>query len=184
MTKCVSVFKLYDMAYRLLDEVTPRRYNCGDLCGSACCKNLSQSSDSSAIPTGMLLLPYEKDYLQHAGANGFSYLCDSSHTDADMVLCHGRCDRRFRPFACRIFPYYVSFDTQNVPSMRLRPDPRAVQICPLVSQRAVKRCAPRFIRHVKEAVRLLSYEPLIREDFLKTAEFLDAMYDFYEKIVQ
>lgn len=108
MTKCVSVFKLYDMAYRLLDEVTPRRYNCGDLCGSACCKNLSQSSDSSSIPTGMLLLPYEKDYLQHAGANGFSYLCDSSHTDADMVLCHGRCDRRFRPFACRIFPYYMS----------------------------------------------------------------------------
>lgn len=79
--------------------------------------------------------------------------------------------------------YVMSFGTQNA-SMRLRPDPRAVQICPLVSQRAVKRCAPRFIRHVKEAVRLLSYEPLIREDFLKTAEFLDAMYDFYEKIVQ
>ena len=184
MTECVSVFKLYDMAYRLLDEVTPRRYNCGSLCGAACCKNLSQNPDSSAVPTGMLLLPYEKDYLQHAGADGFAYLCDSSHTDADMLLCHGCCDRRFRPFACRIFPYYVSFDTKSEPLMRLRPDPRAVQICPLVSQRAVKRCTPRFIRHVKEAVRLLSHEPLIREDLHKTAEFLDAMYDFYGKIVQ
>lgn len=100
MTDLRRIFALYDRAYRLLDDVTPRRFNCGTLCGAACCHNLSKSGDTE---TGMLLLPFEKDYLQHAGAAGYSYLCDSNREEPDMLICSGLCDRRFRPFACRIF---------------------------------------------------------------------------------
>lgn len=124
MTDLRRIFALYDRAYRLLDDVTPRRFNCGTLCGAACCHNLSKSGDTE---TGMLLLPFEKDYLQHAGAAGYSYLCDSNREEPDMLICSGLCDRRFRPFACRIFPCYASFfEVKNgKTALHVRPDPRA-----------------------------------------------------------
>ena len=183
MTDLRRIFALYDRAYRLLNDVTPRRFNCGTLCGAACCHNLSKSGDTE---TGMLLLPFEKDYLQHAGATGYSYLCDSNREEPDMLICSGLCDRRFRPFACRIFPCYASFfEVKNgKTALRVRPDPRAAQICPLVTNRAFRRSVPRFIRNVKKAVRVLSAEPEIYADLQKTSDFLNAMYDFYGKLVQ
>ncbi len=175
------VFELFDKAYALLDDITPRRYDCGTLCGAFCCQNLSPTDKPES---GMLLLPYEKAYLQHLGATDYSYLCDSTHKQPDMLICSGHCDRHIRPFSCRIFPYYTSFITapDGRYILNVRPDPRAIPICPLTTRKGCKRCAPRFMRNLKSAVKILSAEPAILDDFLFTANFLDSLYDFAEKM--
>lgn len=169
----MSDFSLFERAYALLENVTPRRYDCGRLCGSRCCQNLS--AGVSPAESGMRLLPHEKEYLQSIGAENFTY-CSSD--DGDFLLCGGHCDRAFRPFACRIFPYYAHFDGSRV---FLRADIRAA-ICPLVTTRACRRLTPRFLRNAKKAVRILAAEPLILEDMKKNAAFVDSLYELYEQL--
>lgn len=113
MTDLRRIFALYDRAYRLLGDVTPRRFNCGTLCGAACCHNLSKSGDTE---TGMLLLPFEKDYLQHAGATGYSYLCDSNREEPDMLICSRLCvadSGRLPAVFFRVMRHFLKLKTEK-----------------------------------------------------------------------
>ncbi len=165
-------FKLLEQAYSLTDNVTPRRFDCGKLCGAVCCENLSHSTHSS----GMLLLPYEKEFLESRSAKEFSF----EHTeDGDILICNGKCNRNNRPFACRIFPYYACFKNNGI---LLKKDLRAAGVCPLLTNRSSRRPSIYFIRGMKKAVKLLASDSVYYKDFIKTSDFIDSLYDLYSKM--
>ncbi|MBE7063579.1 MAG: hypothetical protein E7390_07345 [Ruminococcaceae bacterium] len=115
---------IFDYAYRLLENVTPVRKDCGALCGAACCAD-------SDVGTGMYLYPAEECMLYplpdwvKIEASGFYY----NGRQAALMSCPGNCDRALRPLACRIFPL-VPYKKPGE-RMKIIFDPRAKAMCPL-----------------------------------------------------
>jgi hypothetical protein len=94
-----SKIELYSKAYRILDQATPLATDCGLLCNKACC-------DGGEDDLGMYLFPGEELIL--SDLSYFRILpTDIQLENGSHILlanCDGKCDRRFRPLACRIFP--------------------------------------------------------------------------------
>ena len=82
---------------------TPLTTDCGELCGHRCCHGEDHD--------GMWLLPGEEQFF--LGQPGFSVQPCQDNAGYPLVVCDGHCDRRLRPFACRIFPLF--------PMVRLSP---------------------------------------------------------------
>ena len=74
----------YKKLYRLFEDVTPLKTDCGALCGAACCKG-----DDTV---GMLLFPGEETALPVTEAQGRRF-----------VLCGGACERAQRPLSISHF---------------------------------------------------------------------------------
>lgn len=112
---------LYGKAYRILDKSTPLRFDCGLLCNSKCCLGDSNS--------GMQLYPGEEVMLINSE---FLYIKDEVFHDMKIkfAICKGKCDRRYRPLACRVYPLvpYISQEGK----LRIIEDPRAKYNCPLL----------------------------------------------------
>ena len=138
-------------AYAVLAEVTPLTTDCGKVCDGHCCQ---PSTDSE----GMLLFPGEEKWLVDG---------DFRLTAADggvLLTCDGRCDRRLRPLACRIFPLfpYVTADGR----VRAVYDPRSFRLCPLTRNCARVPLRRDFVRAVRRAGRILMQDAACAE-FLK-----------------
>ena len=168
-------YALLRRAYALLENVTPLRYDCGKLCGGACCK-----SDTVNIETegGMSLLPYEDTLI--GGFDGFKI---KDTQDGKVLICGGKCERFFRPFACRIFPYYARID-ESSGRISLRIDPRSVNVCPMALKKKGTRHSVYFHRNVIRAVRLLMRDEDFKKELIKTSEFCDSLYDFYYSLTK
>lgn len=112
-------------AYEMLESVTPLRTDCGKLCGGKCCNG--DEND------GMLLFPHEKDFF--CSSDCFTVKNDPA-TGYDEVICNGKCDRKERPLACRIFPFFFFASKQNDGSVKLGvlPDTRARGVCPILNR--------------------------------------------------
>ncbi len=171
------VFQIFDIVYALLENETPRRFDCGKLCSGKCCENLSDQSDAES---GMMLLPYEKEYLESRHAD-FSYV--QTQDGNDMLVCNGSCDRSLRPIACRLFPYYIKVftDENDKVGFKIRPDLRGISVCPLIFSPYTKRMPPRFIRNVKRSAKLLCNENILAKDLQKNSDFVDSLYELYTK---
>lgn len=164
-------FEILKKVYDLTSNTVPRRFDCGELCNKLCCQNLSTND----IPTGMNLLPHERDFLIYNGAE-YSY---SATKDGDFVVCNGKCDRNLRPFACRIFPYYIKISENKI---LLKKDLRAANVCPLLYAEKNRRANIYFIRSIKKAARLLLKEKCYRDEFISISDFVEYLYDFYNKL--
>ena len=101
----------YKRIYEMLDEVSPVPFDCGSICGRACC--ISESDDD-----GIFLLPGEE--LLHSEEDWESWeIVDKEHFNvpeswdkkAVFVNCKkgGICDREKRPIQCRTFPLIPAF---------------------------------------------------------------------------
>ena len=109
-------------ARELLESLTPLKTDCGRLCQGACCQG-----DEA---TGMLLFPGEEALyadctFARVVPTGFSL----GGTPAQLLVCDGRCDRKNRPLACRLFPLFLKFREDQTPVLRM--DARARAVCPL-----------------------------------------------------
>ena len=158
-------------AYKLLDEVTPLKFNCGILCGAKCCQ--SHSTDSTENP-GMLLLPCEDVILKDTAFT----VKDSE--DGKILICNGKCDRSLRPFSCRIFPFYASISDDG--RISLKSDPRAFNTCPVSLKKKGTRHSVYFRRNAVRAIRLLMQDEDFKRELIKTSEFCDGLYSFYRKM--
>lgn len=107
--------------WALLDDITPLRTDCGQICGAACC-------EPSAAGDGMILLPGEKALLADYPETWFSRAYFAGFGEVDFFVCDGTCDRRSRPFACRVFPLAPRFTDKGISS---RLDARGRPVCPL-----------------------------------------------------
>lgn len=129
-------------AYAAIGNKTPIPADCGELCGAKCCKGGKHD--------GMLLLPGEEVFLRHSSgirlrktAGGVRY-----------AVCDGRCNRRLRPFMCRIYPLVM---VPEGDSCRVIADPRAKYHCPLLQ--AKEYIDRDFIAAVKRAGDILLQDP-------------------------
>lgn len=113
--------EFYRALYRQLEHVTPLRFDCGRLCGGACCR-------SDPEQPGMYLFPGEE--AMFAGKTGYT-VTDAvlpGYGKAPLLACEGACKRSERPLACRVFPLAPAFASD---SLSLRLDPRGRRACPL-----------------------------------------------------
>ena len=109
MIKGTTRRRTYKAIYRLLDRVSPVPFDCGTLCGAACC-NVAYSDEE----VGIMLLPgEEKIHDKHA-----DWLTWDSFSTEECELpgsWKGRiffvkcktppyCPRHMRPIQCRSFP--------------------------------------------------------------------------------
>ena len=132
-------------ARELLESLTPLKTDCGRLCQGACCQG-----DEA---TGMLLFPGEEALyadctFAHVVPTGFSL----GGTPAQLLVCDGRCDRKNRPLACRLFPLFLKFREDQTPVLRM--DARARAVCPLTDY-GMKALDPEFKQAARRAYDLL-----------------------------
>lgn len=135
---------LLEEVRRLLEDVTPLKTDCGRVCGGACCRSLEGET------TGMLLFPGEEDLYEEA--EGFSM---QPVTGGLLLICPGRCDRRERPLACRLFPLLPLLRADGI---HVAVDARARAVCPL-SRHGKDALDPAFVEAVRKAGELLAEDP-------------------------
>ncbi len=132
-------------ARELLESLTPLKTDCGRLCQGACCQG-----DEA---TGMLLFPGEEALyadctFARVVPTGFSL----GGTPAQLLVCSGRCDRKNRPLACRLFPLFLKFREDQTPVLHM--DARARAVCPLTDY-GMKALDPEFKQAARRAYDLL-----------------------------
>ena len=171
----MNVAYIYLQIYRLFDSATPLKFDCGKLCGSACC----EGDDS-----GMYLFPGEESVynLLHPDwakveKSDFTYEFQGKTKNVSLLVCGGECDRYVRPLACRIFPLtpYLEKDGKLTVIM----DPRAKSICPISRELEEDELDAKFVRQVKKA-----FLPLMKNEefraFMKAySEYLDEFGKFF-----
>lgn len=136
---------LYRKAYRMLEDSTPLKFDCGLLCSSKCC-----SGDNDE---GMYLFPGEELMFDRHG--GFLTIREEKllQTDVLFAVCDGTCDRKLRPLACRIFPY-IPYQDKNG-RLTVIEDPRARYICPLLMGFPEVKIDLMFKRNISKVFHLL-----------------------------
>ncbi|MBQ8971892.1 MAG: hypothetical protein IJ074_02275 [Clostridia bacterium] len=146
-----------------IGEATPMRFDCGRLCGAACC---AADEDGKG---GVYLLPDEAQCMGDV---------DWGDIERDnfgkMLVCEADCDRERRPFGCRIFALTPFRRTDGTWSVRM--DARARPICPLVRW-GIQGLDPRFTQGVLRAVQALA-QTAEGEAFLDRWQALEAQYRF------
>jgi hypothetical protein len=144
---------LYKRAYRLLDNLTPLKFDCGLICNSKCC-----TGDNNA---GMCLFPREESMFDKDG-NFLTIRKEKLvNTEVSFAVCNGSCNRKLRPLSCRIFPY-VPYLKENGRLIIIE-DPRAKYICPLLIKSYEFRIDKKFKRKIFNAFQLLIQDNDIKD---------------------
>ena len=130
--------------YRLLDMVSTREFDCGTLCGSACCMCQEESSEEM----GIYLFPGEHRLLLESGIDtdwlewetqdpGELGFPDSWTEPVYFVKCKTPpvCPRKWRPLQCRTFPLMPVFGDNGVLEM-IWNDDELPYVCPLIAENA------------------------------------------------
>ena len=144
---------MYRKIDRILGELTPLRVDCGVTCGGACCKGDGD--------TGMRLCPHEESSLS----------VRELENGVRLVVCDGVCDRRERPLACRLFPFFPVIDEKG--RIFVEPDARALRLCPLLTHSEEIVFDKRFFKAVKKVGKLLAKDADCRRFLEETTEEMD-----------
>ena len=147
-------------ARELLTEKTPLKTDCGRVCGARCCRSLEGEE------TGMLLFPGEEE--AYLGKPGWTV---RETAGGLLAVCPGRCERRERPLACRIFPALPVIRDGTV---KVAADQRATAVCPLLRQ-GLKGMDPSFTDAVREAGKMLAADPRQRAFLERMTEEQDEL---------
>lgn len=154
---------LYGKAYRRLENSTPLRFDCGRICRSKCCRG---SED-----TGMHLYPGEEAMFEKQ--KDFLTLRDEVFGERNIrfAVCGGRCARKLRPLACRVFPLapYLSRNGK----LHIVEDPRARYICPLLFPGMELKISRTFKRNIYRLFQLLLLDPDIKAYVEALSEVLE-----------
>lgn len=157
--------KIYRHIYKLLEDVTPIKADCGELCQGACCEGDGE--------TGMYLFPFEE--CMYDGTEDWLEICDSDFIFDDkpvkIAICDGTCDRKKRPLSCRIFPLFLL-------NGKVVPDTRANHLCPLVKAKiSLEEYDPQFIENVTKVFNILSKFKTTREYIKATQKIINEFED-------
>lgn len=134
---------LLDEARALLENVTPLKTDCGRVCGGACCRSLEGEL------TGMLLFPEEEDFYEDAAEFAMQPVPGGL-----LLTCPGRCERKDRPLACRLFPLLPLLREDGI---HVAVDARSRAVCPL-SRHGKDALDPAFVEAVRKVGELLAQD--------------------------
>jgi hypothetical protein len=126
----------------------------------------------------MCLYPGEETMLEKHGGFLTTRKEKLSNTNVLFAVCGGTCDRRFRPLACRIFPYAPYLDEHG--RLTVIEDPRAKYLCPLLKGLPGIKLDKVFKRRVLYAFQLLIRDDDIREHIILLSGVLDEYKRFVE----
>ena len=146
--------RLYAEANRIIGDKTPLKKDCGQVCGGECCKGDSE--------TGMLLFPFEESAFTVKEKDGVR-----------LCVCEGSCNRYERPLSCRIFPFFPYVNAEG--KIKVIPDIRGVNVCPLVSNFNDVRFDRGFLYRVKKVGRLLYADEECRKFLEETSHEIDTL---------
>lgn len=159
----------YRAMYRLLDRVSPLEFDCGLLCGAACCRDAETGEDEEM---GMSLLPGEDKIHDrrdpwltwHADDTDDLDYPDSWKGRVFFVRCGGpeHCRRTMRPIQCRTFPLAPHLNGPSDLIMILN-DMDLPYECPLTDPDMVTALGRPFVRATYTVWKHLVRDPLIRD---------------------
>lgn len=155
--------RTYESIYRLLDRVSPVDFDCGTLCGAACCTCTFEPDDiefhaegdeNADHYMGLYLLPGEEqvfvtdpdaedtdcDWIEWGCLMAEEYAFpDSWSGKVNFIQCRTApiCRRHKRPLQCRTFPLAPHIDEDGVFHMILYCDELPYD-CPLLSRNVLK----------------------------------------------
>ena len=168
----------YKAIYRLLDRVSPVDYDCGELCGAACCTcTYSPDGFDDGEYLGLYLLPGEEKVHRNREENEWirwDYMIaedyefpESWHGKVYFIQCKTApaCPRRQRPIQCRTFPLSPHIGEDGVFHMIMYAEELPYK-CPLLgdekrSEGREIQLSDRFIRATYTAWKHLLKDPLI-----------------------
>ncbi|MDP4181988.1 MAG: hypothetical protein Q8942_12955 [Bacillota bacterium] len=154
---------LYKKAYRKLYNITPVKFDCGQICNKKCCNGNDEM--------GMILFPEEISYLQQLNVNFLNFRQETNiWQDINFAFCNGACNRKYRPLSCRIYPFTPYIDKQGI--LKIIKDPRAKYVCPLLYIGDIK-INNRFSRTIKKVFKELIQDNEIREHIDSNSRILD-----------
>jgi hypothetical protein len=133
--------KQMEEAWKLLDNLTPLKTDCGALCASACCR---PDEDGQG---GVTLFPGEEEMYRDT---------EWARIEDGILYCDGHCPRDMRPLGCRIFPL-TPYRKKDL-GLGVRVDRRAFSMCPLAPD-GVRALDPAFVRAALEALFLVDQTP-------------------------
>lgn len=149
-------------ALSLLERETPlKKRDCGKYCDSICCKG-------NRLDNVVFLFPGEKELLIE---QDYEFLHTKANYSYDALSCYGKCDRKYRPLGCRIFPLFpLATKIGDTVKISVVFDPRAVTLCPLSTN--MKLISKSFVRAVKRAGEYLILDKELREYLLLLSDEL------------
>lgn len=165
--------EFYEKAYSILDRLTPLRSDCGELCNQACCDSADEDAGMYLFPREELMYIKKPDWLRIEDSE-FTY--GNDETPALIAMCTQRCDREFRPLACRIFPLTPYIEHNGVMSIKI--DPRAVPMCPLAKTYADEKLDQEFILAVKDVFKILVKDKEIYSFIFNLSRLIDEQESF------
>ncbi len=143
----------------VLHPYTPLKADCGLICDKACCKGDDE--------TGMLLFPGEDTVFPVKEKDGYR-----------LCVCGGKCNRETRPLSCIIFPFFPYITTDG--KIKVKPDIRGINICPLISHKDEVLFSKIFLRRVARAGRILAGDEECRKFLWETSREMDIL----EKLIK
>lgn len=167
---------VYLQLYKLFDEVTPLKIDCGMLCNKACCQGDDQ---------GMLLFPGEENVYKlfspkwaKTDKTDLTYTYNGKEYETNILFCSGNCDRYQRPLACRIFPLTPYLDKDG--ELEVIVDPRAKSICRISKLMNINEFDPVFVKNIHRAFKLLMKNKRVYAFLKKYSEYLDEYKRFFK----
>ena len=163
MLKSTITRRRYLAIYRLLDRVSPLDWDCGQLCGAACCTAEREGSTTSEpaedccvnpsdSEMGIYLYPGEHKVFQSSnseddkeGRGDWLTWTEEDPEDYDFpeswkgkvyyVNCNGpsTCNRKFRPLQCRTYPLTPHISNEGELSL-IYNDWKTPYRCPLIEE--------------------------------------------------
>lgn len=151
-------------ALSLLERETPlKSRDCGRYCHSICCKG-------DNLDNAVFLFPGEKELFLE---QNYKFLHTKANFSYDALVCDGKCNRKYRPLGCRIFPLFpLATKISDTVKINVVFDPRAKSICPLSNNmniisksfiKAVKRAGAYLVLDEKQREYLISLSNELRE---------------------
>ncbi|MBQ3291905.1 MAG: hypothetical protein IJH43_05980 [Mogibacterium sp.] len=175
MIKSTIRKRTYRAIYRLLDRVSPVPFDCGMICGAACCNAAHYDEEM-----GIFLLPgEEKIHDRHADWLTWSTLSteeyefpESWHGSVYFVRCKTppHCLRGMRPIQCRSFPLAPHLTEDGILQL-IYNDAELPYKCPMIEDKT--ELDPRFIRATYTVWKHLIRDPLIYDLVEMESEYRD-----------
>lgn len=166
---------IYEQLYRLFDECTPLKQDCGRACGGACCTN--EGGEGMFLYPGEQVMSHRADFLNVTKSS-----FEAGGKCVPIALCGGQCDRTLRPLACRIFPLFPYVKPGSRPVIIM--DPRACAVCPIARVMKPQDLESKFVRRVRMTANLLYQFSDTRKFMEEQSNLLDDMCDSGQILTQ